>query len=73
MLCNTGIGHNSGNIHKDQKVTMSSKSVKDMVKKNVDLTYETRNSLLRGELEKFGECLDAAWKLKKKFQQHDFK
>ena len=34
---------------------MSSKSVKDMVKKNVDLTYETRNSLLRGELEKFGE------------------
>jgi D-glycero-alpha-D-manno-heptose-7-phosphate kinase len=67
VLCNTGIGHNSGNIHRDQKTTMSSKSVKDMVKKNVDLTYETRNLLLRGELEKFGECLDAAWKLKRNF------
>jgi D-glycero-alpha-D-manno-heptose-7-phosphate kinase len=38
-----------------------------MVKANVELSYATRNYLLRGELSKFGECLDSAWKLKRNF------
>ena len=38
-----------------------------MVKANVELSYATRNHLLRGELSKFGECLDRAWRLKRNF------
>jgi D-glycero-alpha-D-manno-heptose-7-phosphate kinase len=67
ILCDTGISHHSGNIHENQKTTMGSESVREMVKQNVDLTYATRNFLLRGELEKFGESLDKAWQLKRNF------
>ena len=67
ILCDTGISHHSGNIHENQKTTMGSESVRAMVKQNVDLTYATRNFLLRGELEKFGESLDKAWQLKRNF------
>ncbi len=67
VLCNTGLNHHSGNIHNHQKETMNSKSIQEMVKSNVALTYETRNHLLRGNLVRFGACLDAAWKLKRNF------
>ena len=67
VLCDTGIAHHSGNIHDNQKETMTSNLVQKMVKANVDLSYETRNYLLRGELAKFGECLDKAWRLKRNF------
>ena len=67
VLCDTGIAHHSGNIHDNQKETMTSDIVQKMVKANVDLSYETRNYLLRGKLAKFGECLDKAWRLKRKF------
>ena len=67
VLCDTGIDHHSGNIHDDQKQTMSSESVRKMVKKNVELTYSTRKHLLKGDLVKFGECLDASWRLKRNF------
>ena len=65
ILCNTGVDHHSGNIHDHQKKAMSSSSIQEMVKANVELTYETRNHLLRGDLDKFGECLDTAWQLKR--------
>ena len=67
VLCDTGIDHHSGNIHDHQKETMASESVLKMVKKNVELTYSTRKYLLRGDLVKFAECLDAAWRLKRNF------
>ena len=67
ILCDTGIDHDSGNIHNHQKETMTSMAVRDMVKTNVELTYATRNYLLRGQLSKFGECLDRAWNLKRNF------
>jgi D-glycero-alpha-D-manno-heptose-7-phosphate kinase len=67
VLCDTGIDHHSGNIHEDQKEVMGSKSVQKMVKENVELTYSTRKYLLRGDLIKFGECLDKAWRLKRNF------
>ena len=66
ILCNTGLDHHSGNIHDHQKKAMTSSSIKEMVKANVELTYETRNHLLRGDLDKFGVCLDTAWQLKRK-------
>ena len=67
VLCDTGIAHHSGNIHDDQKQTMESGSVQKLVKKNVELTYSTRKHLLKGDLVKFGECLDTAWRLKRNF------
>ena len=67
VLCNTGIDHSSGEIHKNQKEKMASDSIRNLVKENVELTYSTRKYLLRGDLVKFGECLDKAWRLKKKF------
>jgi len=67
VLCDTGITHHSGNIHEDQKETMTSESVQKLVKANVELSYATRNHLLKGDLKKFGECLDKSWQLKRKF------
>jgi D-glycero-alpha-D-manno-heptose-7-phosphate kinase len=67
ILCDTGIAHHSGNIHDDQRETMNSEGVREMVKENVKLTYAARNYLLRGDLGKFGKCLDETWKLKRNF------
>lgn len=69
VLCNTGTVHDSGDVHEDQKKEMSKSNVKDLVKKNVELTYLMRNQLLRGELSKFGESLDVAWQYKKQFSE----
>ena len=69
VLCSTGISHDSGDIHKNQKETMSSELIKIQVGKNVDLAYKTRNLLLRGRLSEFGKCLDSAWKLKRNFSE----
>ena len=67
ILCDTGISHDSGNIHVDQKESMAADAVKSLVAENVQLTYSTRKHLLRGDLAKFGNCLDAAWHLKRNF------
>ena len=67
LLCNTGVEHHSGNIHDNQKEAMGSDSIREMVSENVDLSYATRNHLLKGELRKFGECLGKSWELKRKF------
>lgn len=65
VLCNTGVQHNSGNIHKDQRSQMLNKDKQVLVQKNVDLCYKLRNQLLRGSLMEFGKSLDAAWKFKR--------
>jgi D-glycero-alpha-D-manno-heptose-7-phosphate kinase len=67
ILCNTGIKHDSGSIHDDQKNQVLDEDVILQVKKNVELTYFMRDSLLRGNLNKFGESLNSAWSLKKQF------
>ena len=67
ILCDTGLDHSSGTIHQDQKKTMSSERVQDMVGANVQLCYLIRNNLLKGDLRKFGECLDKTWRLKRNF------
>ena len=67
VLCDTGIDHHSGNIHENQKETMISEDVRKMVNSNVELSYSIRNHLLKGDLKKFGECLDRSWRLKRNF------
>ena len=69
ILCDTSIPHHSGDIHLDQKKTMSSKVITDNVKQNVKLTYEIRNYLLNGDLKNFGLSLNKAWQLKKTFSK----
>ena len=68
ILCDTCSKHNSSNIHDDQKKQLkSTQNIEKLVKKNVELTYEIRNSLLKNDLLKIGEYLDIAWGYKRKF------
>ena len=66
ILCNTGISHNSGSIHKKQRFQMQKKEIKKHVQANVALCFEMRNQLLRGQLLRFGMSLNEAWNNKKK-------
>lgn len=70
VLCDTGTIHESGDVHNDQKNEMNKKEIKDLVKENVELTYEMRNQLLRGRLLEFGQSLNKAWQLKRQFSSH---
>ena len=67
ILCYTGENHESGEVHDNQKKKMEESDVRDFVKKNVALTYEIRDHLLRGNLNEFAKCLHQAWEYKKKF------
>jgi D-glycero-alpha-D-manno-heptose-7-phosphate kinase len=67
ILCDTGISHDSGNIHDDQRQTMQRDDVLAQVRANVELSYEIRNQLLRGRLFEFGQSLHKAWSLKRQF------
>jgi D-glycero-alpha-D-manno-heptose-7-phosphate kinase len=67
VMCHTGMSHNSGYIHQDQKVHMQKEEIREKVKSHVDLTYRMRNHLLRGSLFRFGECMHEAWQLKRQF------
>lgn len=69
ILCDTGKPHDSGDIHEDQRIQMSSANVQDLVAKNVQLSYKMRNNLLRGRLDAFGKSLDEAWQLKRQFSE----
>jgi len=67
ILCDTGLSHDSGAIHEDQRHQMSDESILKHVSTNVDLSYKIRNQLLRGKLLEFGHSLDESWQLKRKF------
>lgn len=67
VLCDTGIMHESGNIHEDQKKNMLADKVRDQIRENVKVTYQIRDQLLRGKLTDFGRSLDKAWRLKRSF------
>ena len=69
ILCDTGISHNSGEIHQDQRIQMQQSAVRDQVKTNVELTYKIRNHLLRGQLLSFGEALHEAWLSKRQLSK----
>lgn len=69
VLCDTGTTHNSGNIHRDQRVQMSEESVRKLVEANVELTYRIRDFLLRGSLVDFGKSLNDGWQLKRQFSR----
>ena len=68
ILVDTGIKHNSSNIHIEQRIKMENeKSIKKKVVENVKLSYSIRDSILRGNFELVGKLLNEAWDAKKKF------
>lgn len=69
VLCDTGTNHNSGEIHMDQKRRMLENEIRNHLAANVNLSYEIRNQLLRGDLQKFGKCLHDVWVLKRMFSE----
>lgn len=68
IMCSTGKGHDSGEIHKDQreKVTSNTK-IRDLARLNKELTYKIKTQLLRGNLSELGKLLHETWLLKKQF------
>ena len=67
VLCDTGVMHNSGDIHQDQRHNLEQKSIKEKIQLNVELTFKIRNYLLRGRLLQIGEALHESWQLKREF------
>ena len=62
-------GRNSGAIHDDQKTAMEDINIQDLVNKNVNHCYEMRESLLKGNLKKFGFGLNLSWELKRQLSK----
>lgn len=62
-------GRNSGSIHDDQKTNMEDVKIQDLVNKNVNHCYDMRESLLKGNLRKFGFGLNLAWELKRQLSK----
>lgn len=58
-----------GDIHRNQKKTMETKKTNSKMKEAVNLCYEIKEQLLRGNLEMFGKSLDKAWRLKRTFSK----
>lgn len=69
ILCDTGISHDSGDIHEDQLKNTQHDDINSKVQENVKLTYLLRNQLLRGQLAAFGRSLNDAWQLKRQFSR----
>lgn len=67
VLCDTGIAHESGDVHEDQRQHMSETNIRDLVDENVGICYDMRNDLLRGKLLHFSQSMDKAWRLKQQF------
>ncbi len=67
VLCNTGTIHESGVVHDDQRKEMQKDDIRNLVDKNVALTYTMRNMLLRGQLKAFAAALHQGWQYKRQF------
>ena len=67
ILCDTGLAHDSDDIHRHQRQQLLQEDVREYVNTNVELTYRMRNHLLRGRLFQFGEALHESWQLKRQF------
>lgn len=64
ILCNTGIKHNSGNLHDLQRAAYCSEQKSTQLQLVVAMCRTMHRHLIRGELLQFGQCLHHAWELK---------
>jgi D-glycero-alpha-D-manno-heptose-7-phosphate kinase len=67
ILCDTQIPHESGMIHRAQRVDFDNGKRATALKDVVDLCRKMHHHLIRGELAEFGRCLHAGWQLKRGF------
>jgi D-glycero-alpha-D-manno-heptose-7-phosphate kinase len=67
LLCNTGGVHDSGQLHEQQRREMKAESQTDLLAASVALCHRMHHNLIRGELRKFGQGMDEAWQLKRRF------
>lgn len=70
VLCYTNSDHGDVDIHKNQKENTSNKRIEKNIAKNVKLTYEIRNYLLKGDLNQIGKTLNKSWELKKTYSEY---
>lgn len=70
VLCYTNSDHGDIDIHKNQKENTSNKIIEKNIAKNVKLTYEIRNYLLKGDLNQIGNTLNKSWELKKTYSKY---
>ena len=70
VLCFTNSDHGDIDIHKSQKANTSKKVIEKNIAKNVKLTYEIRNYLLKGDLNEIGHTLNKSWELKKTYSEY---
>lgn len=64
ILCDTGIKHDSGNLHEQQRAIYSAEDKSAQMQQVVALCRTMHHHLIRGELIEFGRCLHEAWGLK---------
>lgn len=70
VLCNTGISHDSGKLHVQQREEMTSQQSKAaLLTESVMLCRQMHHHLIRGELQQFGRRLHDVWMLKKRFSR----
>lgn len=69
ILCDTGMTHDSGRVHRDQEQNLSARHIRSLVNENVKLCYQMRDHILRGRLYEFGCCMDEGWQLKRQFSE----
>lgn len=70
LLCDTGIAHDSGQLHELQRQEMEAEAAHtELLSASVRLCRRMHRHLIRGELRDFGQCLNEAWVLKKQFSR----
>jgi len=65
ILFDTGIAHDSGDLHRSQKTEMSNCEGDEKLTRLTDFCIEMNRALARRDLRRFGEGLNQAWLLKK--------
>ena len=65
ILCDSGINHDSGDLHQKQKAAFNEGAKSQHIAAMVDLCRQMHKHLIRGELLDFGRKLDAAWRMKR--------
>jgi D-glycero-alpha-D-manno-heptose-7-phosphate kinase len=65
ILCDSGIQHDSGALHRKQRETFTQEDKSQQVDQMVDLCRQMHKHLIRGELLEFGRCLGTGWQIKR--------
>jgi D-glycero-alpha-D-manno-heptose-7-phosphate kinase len=66
VLCYTGINHDSGSVHRDQKAQHQTSEAVAAAARQKEVTRKIRHHLLRGQLLDCGRLIDEAWHAKRR-------